>query len=157
MSVSGAAHGGKGPGQSSGGGGVHGGKAPGQTSVSGMVSGANTGQLNKAMTSHFANPPRSPAGIPAAQQIWRSATDVMTRGNSRFAKHAGAGPLTPEVVEQLEDRHVISRQLHAVPPHGDVLKSCDGCGRTYTLRKGMEGCPSCANAIAPVLIDWDKA
>jgi hypothetical protein len=135
--VGGAAHAGSGPAQQSVGGTKHGGSGPAQQSVSGTPAPGNEGTMNKALSA--AAMPRMPRAMAMAMDQWRSATNVMTRGNSRFAKHAGAGPLNAEILADIEER-TEERTTH---PAG-VLKACESCGRTYTLRKSDDNCPTCS-------------
>jgi hypothetical protein len=92
--------------------------------------------VDKALSA--ASIPRLPRALAAAQDQYRSATAVMTRGNSRFAKDIHTGPLTGEVIEDLEeDAAMRTRQM-------PVYKSCFGCGRTY-MAKGQDAeCPTCS-------------
>lgn len=133
---------------------AHGGIGPAQTSVSGMANPANESQFNKALTS------MSLPKLPMVQQgmdlrIWDSATKVLTAGNGAHAqnpnvlKHYGTGPLTGEVIQQtMQDSDERARRHIYNATAGPVFKSCGGCGRTYTLRKGMDGeelgCPTCS-------------
>jgi len=129
---------GKGPSQGK----VHGKQSAGcpkkeQGPVHGAAAAGNESEVSKAVTSMSV--PRLPRALAVSMDTWRSATQAMTRGNSVFAKHAGAGPLNAEVLNILE--HDEDERTHRSP----IIKSCDGCGRTYTLHKGMEDkCPSCS-------------
>jgi len=114
----------------------HGGKGPAQTSVSGTEGPANDSQMSKAVGASAV--PRMPRAMAMAMDTWRSATQVLTRGNSAFAEHAGTGPLHAEMVD-----HIDEATYDRGTRHGPVLKSCSGCGRTYTLIKSTDGCPSC--------------
>ena len=69
---------------------------------------------------------------------YRSATEVMTRGNSRFAKDIHTGPLTGEVIEDLKEDE--DRRTRNMP----VYKSCSGCGRTYMAKSSSAECPTCS-------------
>jgi hypothetical protein len=151
-SVGGTPHGGKGPAQTSVGGSPHGGKGPAQTSVSGPAYAGREGNMNKALTSMAL--PRLPRADAMNFDQWRSATRVLTAGNSSFAesegvkKHYGTGPLTGEVLQQVmaDSDERATRHMYHRPP-GPVYKSCGSCGRTYTIRKSAGGdelgCPSC--------------
>jgi hypothetical protein len=82
--------------------------------------------------------PRVPRAI-AQEMIRRNAMNVMTRGNSRFAATAGTAPLNGEVIDDVRG--------NADPKlkHLQVYKSCNSCGRRYTLSKGVDsGCPTCS-------------
>lgn len=86
--------------------------------------------ISKAMSA--ASIPRMPRSIAAAQMHdpWRSATNVLTRANSRFADGIDTTALT-------------SDSLEVVPEQ--VMKSnptvCKGCGRSFMDKGG--GCPTC--------------
>jgi len=87
--------------------------------------------VNKAMSA--ASIPRMPRSIAAAQMRdpWRSATNVMTRANSRFADGIDTTALTSDSLETIPEQ---------------VMKSnptvCKGCGRSF-MDKGS-GCPTCS-------------
>ena len=167
-SVSGAAHAGSGPAQQSVSGTPHGGSGPAQTNVSGTSAPGNEGNMDKGEHrrdgtgpwGRGAGPgdgkgcgeenvdkaiqagsiPRMPRAMAMAMDDWRSATNVMTRGNSRFAKHAGTGPLNGEVLAEVEER-----AAERTPDYRNgVLKACGGCGRTFTLHKSTDTCPTCS-------------
>jgi hypothetical protein len=90
--------------------------------------------VNKAVTARSI--PRLPRAL-QQEMIRRNAQNVMTRGNSRFAKDIHTGPLTGEVVEFVEDE--AQKRTHQ-----EVYKACGGCGRRYKLFKGVDsGCPTC--------------
>ncbi len=76
----------------------------------------------------------------AGEDTWRSATNVMTRGNSRFAKNVHTGPLTPELMEQV--------RANEKPGAFDFYKSnpelCTNCGRSYMAKSFPDGCPTCS-------------
>lgn len=139
-SVSGTPHAGSGPAQTSVSGMPHAGSGPAQTSVSGTPSAGREGAMNKAVGAMSV--PQMPRAMAMAMDQWRSATNVLTRGNSRFAKHAGTGPLNGEVLAQVEDDSQERTTRHYRNP---VLKACGGCGRTYTLRKSDDSCPTCSS------------
>jgi len=130
-------HPGKGPAKTSVAGPAHGGKGPAQTSVSGSYAPGNEGNMSKAMTASAM--PRMPRAMAMAMDTWRSATNVLTRGNSKFVDQAEVGPLTPTgPVQKASNEQVANHN------YGEVLKSCGSCGRTYRIYKGMEDCPTCS-------------
>jgi hypothetical protein len=93
------------------------------------------GEVEKAITSMAV--PRMPRAM-QQELIRRNAQSVMTRGNSRFAKDIHTGPLTGEVVDEIEG-DAMRRTTQ------EVFKSCDLCGRRYRLLKGIDsGCPTCS-------------
>jgi len=95
------------------------------------------GKISKAVGARAV--PRMPRAMAMAMDTWRSATRVLTRGNSAFAQQVGTGPLQGEVLESLD-----GPAFENVTRHGPVLKSCETCGRTYTLQKSDDGCPTCS-------------
>lgn len=149
-------HGGKGPAQLSVTCAVHGGKGPAKTGCPGhdadehhggkgpASTGAGSEQspgrpnLQKALTA--AAMPQMPRALAMQMDSWRSATDVLTRGNSRFAKDIHTGPLTGEVIEDVKQDEVRRTT--------DVYKSnptvCGMCGRSYMSKSFPDGCPSCS-------------
>lgn len=133
-SVSGFPQAGSGPAQTSVSGTPHAGSGPAQTSVAGK---ANPANLSKAVTSMAM--PRMPRAMAMAMDTWRSATRVLNRDS--IEKHAGVGPLNGETIQAVEE----ASHDRATRPEADVIKACNSCGRTYTLRKGMnDACPSCS-------------
>jgi hypothetical protein len=81
--------------------------------------------------------PRLPRAM-QKEMIRRNAQSVMTRGNSKFAKDIHTGPLTGEVVQDVEED--AARRTGRF----EVFKACGGCGRRYKLYKGVDsGCPTC--------------
>lgn len=154
-SVEGFAHAGKGPAQTSVSGTPHGGSGPAQTSVSGAAYAGNEGQMNKALQAASIAMPRVPVPPPGMDlRTWESATRVLTTGNSVHAqnpnvmKNYATGPLTGEVLQQvMTDSNERARRHIYDATRGPVYKSCGGCGRTYTVRKSVEGeemgCPTC--------------
>lgn len=83
--------------------------------------------------------PRVSRGMAMAQDQYRSATSVMTRGNSRFAKDIHTGPLTGEVIQDVDEAAAF-RTHQAVP----MYKSCCVCGRTYMAKAQDAECPTCS-------------
>jgi hypothetical protein len=135
QSVSGTPHAGSGPAQQSVSGTPHAGSGPAQTNVKGRANPAREGGLNKAVTAMAM--PRMPRAMAMAMDTWRSATRVLSRNNLDVEKniaHAGAGPLNAETIQTVED----ASQERASRIPIEMTKSCNGCGRTYTLRKGQD-------------------
>jgi hypothetical protein len=91
--------------------------------------------MEKAITARSLPRPSAPM---IHEMIRRNAQNVMTRGNSRFAGMVGGSPLYGEIVQEAYSEEQSGRQ-------SSVVKSCDSCGRSYTLFKGIdEGCPTCS-------------
>jgi hypothetical protein len=90
--------------------------------------------VEKAMTSRAV--PRMPPAM-RQEMIRRNAQSVMTRGNSRFAKDIHTGPLTGEVVEEVEG-DAMRRTTQ------EVYKSCNMCGRRFMEKSFPDGCPTCS-------------
>lgn len=90
--------------------------------------------MEKAMTA------RSIPSIPRAMRddTWRSATAVMTRDHTRFAKDMHTGPLADDMIEELRENE--AERTHRLP----IYKSCSGCGRTYMAKSENAECPSCS-------------
>ena len=95
-----------------------------------------SGSVEKAMTAM--SMPRVTRAKMMDFDAYRSATEVMTRGNSRFAKDIHTGPLTGEVIEDLKEDE--DRRTRNMP----VYKSCNGCGRTYMAKSSSAECPTCS-------------
>lgn len=100
----------------------------------GRCSGREDEPVDKAMTSRSV--PRIPPAM-RQEMIRRNAQSVMTRGNSRFAKDIHTGPLTGEVVDEIED-DAMRRTTQ------EVYKSCNMCGRRFMEKSFPEGCPTCS-------------
>jgi len=94
-------------------------------------------EAEKALTAAFM--PRLSRAQAAQLRMQRSGTDAMTRGNSRFAKDIHTGPLTGEVIEDLEEDAAM-RTRQALP----MYKSCCVCGRTYMAKSQDAECPTCS-------------
>jgi hypothetical protein len=87
-------------------------------------------EISKAVTSRSV--PRMPRALAQSLDTWRSATSVLTTGNSRYA-----GTIQPYQAE--------GSPLHSTPV--EVMKSnyvsCGGCGRTFMQKSFPDGCPTC--------------
>jgi len=133
-------HAGKGPEQTSVSGESHAGKGSKQKDVDGPAAVGCPNEMNKAVTALAV--PRLPRAMAMAMDTWRSATRVLTRGNSEISKHFthhGAGPLFPETSQEIDDE--AQKRATRSP---DVFKSCEACGRTYRITKSLdEPCPTC--------------
>lgn len=88
----------------------------------------------KALTAAFV--PRIPKAL--RDDTYRSATAVMTRDNTRFAKDIHIGPLDDEMINEL--RETEAQRTRQLP----MYKSCTGCGRTFMAKSADAGCPSCS-------------
>ena len=130
MYVSGNAHTGKGPAQTSTS--VdHPNRGPAQTDVGALQGPGNDSQVSKAITSMSV--PRVPRALAAASvEQWRNAPKAGTRINTVGDM---SGPIFGELTEAVD--------YETPSPHNPVMKACSGCGRTYTLRKSDDGCPTC--------------
>lgn len=129
--VGGAAHGGRGPAQTSTQANYPN-RGPAQTSVGALQGPGNDGQVSKAITAMSV--PRLPRALAAAAvEQWRDAPRVGTRLN---AVGDMSGPLHGDLIDSV-DEYVATVQR-------PILKACSGCGRTYTLRKSNDPCPTCS-------------
>jgi len=132
MYVGGSAHAGRGPAQTSTS--VnHPNSGPAQTDVGALQGPGNAGQVSKAITSMAV--PRMPRALAAVSvEQWRNAPKASTRTNTVGDM---SGPLHGELIESVDEQ--------VASPRNPVMKACPGCGRTYTLRKSDDGCPTCSN------------
>lgn len=133
MYVSGSAHAGKGPAQTS----TtvnHPNRGPAQTCACVNYEGpGNDSQVSKAVTSMSV--PRMPRALVAASvEQWRNAPKAGTRINTTGDM---SGPLHGELIETVDE--------HEASPRNPIMKACPSCGRTYTLRKSTDACPTCSN------------
>jgi len=89
--------------------------------------------VSKAMTA--ASMPRIPRAL--MNDTYRSATAVITRNHSSIAKDIHTGPLTDQVILDVQEEE---RRRTRMP----MYKSCNCCGRTY-MAKGLDDpCPTCS-------------
>jgi hypothetical protein len=128
----------------------HPGKGPAQTKVTGpaehgrsmskgdkehedwqmeeALEGRRKNPMNKALSARAM--PRLPRAVAMQHDAWRSATNVMTRGNSRF--DVDPTELTPDSLAELPEEVRKSAYI-----------ACKGCGRTYMVKSFPSGCPTC--------------
>lgn len=92
------------------------------------LGGRRKNPVNKALSARVM--PRLPRAVAMEHDAWRSATNVMTRGNSRF--DIDPTELTPDALAQIPEEVRKSSYI-----------ACKGCGRTYMIKSFPGGCPTC--------------
>jgi len=109
------------------------GPAPQQTFTTTQQQGKmSTPPMEKAMSARSV--PRMPRALAMQMDSWRNATNVMTRGNSRFSDGINTAVLLPDPTEAVSTAMVDSNPV-----------VCKGCGRSYMHKSFPAGCPTCTS------------